>query len=40
MQDEVGRELVTVREFEPSESGQQISDTSWDVERKTCCSIM
>ena len=40
-QDMYGRELVTVREFEPSEAGG--SDTSrghWGDSQKSCCIVM
>ena len=42
LQDDVmGRELVTVREFEPSEAGHDTESPSWHRdERKSCCSIM
>ena len=35
-----GRELVSVREFEPSEAGEyDIDYNSWEGKR-TCCSLM
>lgn len=38
-QDMYGRELVTVREFEPSEAGGSDSG-HWGDTHKGCCSVM